>query len=133
MGRVLFWGAAFVALSMLVGAYAGLVATGDIAGNAHYAIAAHVTGLLGGLLLIAVGVTLPHLRYGDTGRRRLVNLLLVGSAANLAFNVAKAIVDVQALTFTGDAVNDVLFVFATALIVVPHLVGTIAWAWGLRR
>jgi hypothetical protein len=117
---------------MLVGLYAGGVATGMLGGNVHYALAAHLTALLAGLLLVAVGVTIPRLRWGETGRRRLANLLLAGSAANVAFNIVKAIVDVRALELTGDAVNDVLFAFANAFIVLPHLVGIAAWTWGLR-
>jgi (hydroxyamino)benzene mutase len=104
-----------------------------VPGDGRLAVGAHVTTVLSGLVLIAVAFTVPHLRYEARGATRLGWLFVFSAGSGWLFNVAKAAAAVHALELNGQTANDVLFGIGGTLVVAPLLVGTAAWAWGLRR
>ena len=81
--RLVRAGAWLFTAGLVTGVWAAAVLTDTVVvAVPRLALAAHLNGLLGGLWLIAVAVTLDRLRYGLTGRRRLALFVLVATWAN---------------------------------------------------
>lgn len=97
------------------------------------AVAAHLNALLGGLWCVAVGVTLPYLRYGDVGRRRLAILTAGASWGNWFLTLIASGLGVRGLTLGGSAANSVIAVLLVAVVVLPSLAAAAAWALGFTR
>src|SRR5678815_4193749 len=70
------------ALSLLSGLYAGAAMSGKLAVNPGAALASHLNGMMGAFLLVSFGWTLPMLRYGAAGRRRIALAFVLTSYAN---------------------------------------------------
>jgi hydroxylaminobenzene mutase len=125
-------GAALMLVAFLTGGYAAAGLTGQLPINGHFALAAHVTALLGAFWMFGLGWTLPMLRYGPTGKLRLVIALLVINFGGLAVNVVKAAVDAEGIAPGGSLANQAIFLALTLIVVVPTLVTCVAWVWGFR-
>src|SRR4051812_726896 len=95
--RLMFWGAALVCLGLVTGLYAAAAITGKAPGDGRIAVAAHVTTVMSGLLLVAVAASLPHLRYSLVGSQRLGSLFIFAGIAGWLFNFSKAVAATHAL------------------------------------
>lgn len=124
--------AALFLLALLTGLYAGGAMTGKLHVDAHAALASHLNALMGTFLLVSYGWTLPMLRYGEVGRRRLAILFIASSLANWAVTAAKAALFVSGLEPSGRGGNDTIFVLLQVTVVLPGLVGAVAWLAGFR-
>ena len=133
VARLLARAAAWLVLvGLLTGLYVAAAMTGKIPADAHGALAAHLSALLGAFLLLGVAVTLPLLRYGPVGQRRLAWAFIVADFANWGVTAVKAWLRVPGLELTGHLANDAIFVALTLTVVLPALGGAAGWVYGLR-
>lgn len=129
--RVAWAGAWLFAVGLLTGVWVAVVLTEKVVVPIpRLALAAHLNGILGGLWLVAVALTLDRMRYSLAGRRRLVLLIAVATWGNWLITLVASGLGVRGLQFTGDVRNDVVAVFLEVFVVLPSLLGAFAWAWG---
>jgi hydroxylaminobenzene mutase len=127
-------GATLFAIGMVTGLWSAAALTGKVTvGIPHLALAAHLNALLGGLWLIALAWTLPMLRYGDRGRRRLAAIIAVPAWGNWFVTLIASFLGVRGLDYTGDHRNDAIAAALQGIVVAPALVGVVAWALGFRK
>ncbi len=132
--RVLATGALLFSVGLLTGIWSAAVLTGKIPSTMpRMALAAHLNALLGGLWIAIVAVTLPHLAYGAKGLQRTVCLIVVANWANWFLTLVGSCLGVNGLDYTGNRANDGLAFALQIAVVLPALVGGIAWTWGLLR
>lgn len=125
-------GAWLFAVGLATGLWAGVALTGKVTVHIpRLALAAHLNGILGGLWLIAVAMTLESLRYGDRGRQRLAMLVMIPAWANWLVTLIASVAGVRGLEYTTDLSNNAIAVLLETLVVLPALIGAGAWAWGL--
>jgi (hydroxyamino)benzene mutase len=117
-------------LGLLTGIYVAAAMTGKVPADGHTALAAHLNALLGCFLMLGVAVTLPLLRYGPVGQRRLAWAFIVPNFANWTITSVKAWLHVAGVDLNGDPHNDRVFAALTALVVLPSLGAAIAWVYG---
>jgi hypothetical protein len=124
-------GAWLFAVGLVTGLWSAVVLTEKIVvPYPRLALAAHLNGLLGGLWLIAVALTLDRMRYGLIGRRRLAALAALAAWANWLITLIASAVGVRGLEYTDDARNNAIAVLLQLFVVVPSLLAACAWAWG---
>jgi len=127
-------GAWLFAFGLLTGLWAGLVLTGKVrVAFPRLALGAHLTGMLGGLWLIALASSLDFVRYGALGQRRLAWLIGVSVWVNWAVTLVASALGVRGLEYTRDPLNNGIAALLDVFVVVPALTGAFAWAWGLGR
>jgi len=125
------------ALFLLVSALIGLV----VAAQAPHVLkwrAAHVSGLMTGLLIIGLGALWSEVRLSDRVRRLTWQLGLTAAWVGLALNVFSAIVDFPGPASDpgrqADAVWQTALFFSGLAVVVPATLASFALVWrGLRR
>ncbi len=131
--RLLARGAAWLTLlGLLTGLYVAAAMTGKVPADPHTALAAHLAALLGAFLLLGVAVTLPLLRYGPVGQRRLALGVHHANVANWLVTSVKAWIRVAGIELNGNLANDAVFVVLTLTVVLPSLGAAVAWIHGLR-
>ncbi len=119
---------------MVTGVWAGIALSGKIVvAIPHLALAAHLNALLGCFWLLAFSFTLPMLSYGLPAKERLAWLQVIPNYGNWFVTLIASFLGVRGLAFTGNFANDVIAGALIAIVVVPALVGTFAWAWGFRK
>ena len=128
-----FSAALLFVISLLTGVYAGLAMTGKIPVDGHSALASHLNALMGTFLLLGLGWTLPMLRYGEVGQKRLAFVFIATSFANWIVTAVKAALKVAGLAFIGKPANDAIFVALQLTVVLPTLVASIAWVAGFKK
>ena len=128
LARAAAW---LVLLGLLTGIYVSAAMTGKVAVDAHAALASHLNAILGAFLLLGVAVTLPLLRYGPTGQRRLAWAFIVANFANWWITAVKSALHVSGVDWTGQPANNAIFVALTLGVVLPGLGGAVAWVHGL--
>lgn len=127
-------GAALIAVSMVTGLWTAAALTQKFGiGDGRLALAAHLNALIGGLWLIAVAASLEYLHYAETGRRRLAALITLTVWANWFVTLIASFLKVNGLDYNSDPKNNAIAFLLQTLVVLPGLVGSIAWAWGFRR
>ncbi len=99
--------------------------------DVHTIVAAHLNAVLGSLWIGALAFTLPMLRYGDTGKRRLVIATVVPAYGNWLITTIKAFFYVAGVEPTGDHANDAVFGALSVFVVAPAFAASIGWAYGL--
>jgi hydroxylaminobenzene mutase len=119
--------------AMATGGFAALALSGQIAADGHIALGAHVSAVMGSLILLGVAYTLPMLSYGDSGLKRLAWGFIIANFSNWVISSAKAFPAVHGVGFTGQGANDVVFVLLNIFVVAPSFAASIAWIWGLRK
>jgi hypothetical protein len=87
--------------------------------------------VLGCLWLVALALTMPMLRYGEVGRRRLVLVTAIPAYGNWGVTAIKSFFRVSGVGLTGNHANDVVFAALSAVVVIPSFVAAAAWAYGL--
>jgi hydroxylaminobenzene mutase len=119
-----------VLLGFLTGIYVAQAMTGKIPADPRVALASHLNALLGAFLMLGVAVTLPLLRYGAVGQRRLAWAFIGSNYANWIVTAVKAWVHVAGVDMNADATNNAVFAVLGATVVVPSLIGAAAWVYG---
>jgi len=100
-------------------------------------LAAHLTALLTGILLIALGGLWSELRLAAATRRRAMMLILTGSWVGTVTNVYSAIVNLPGPASdpgrAPDAMWQAYVLFALLAVIVPATIGGFFLVWrGLR-
>ena len=127
-------GAVLIAVSMVTGIWTAAALTQKFGiGDGKLALAAHLNALIGGLWLIAVAATLEYLHYGETGQRRIAWLITLTVWANWLVTLIASFLKVNGLDYNSDPKNNLIAVLLQTSVVLPGLVGSIAWAWGFRK
>jgi hydroxylaminobenzene mutase len=119
-------------VALLTGLFAGAAMSGHLHVDPHAALAAHLNALMGTFLLGSFGWTLPMLRYGAVGKRRLAWILVASSFANWAVTTTKAVLLVSGLEPSGSGANDMIFVLLQVTVVLPGIGAAVAWVLGFR-
>ncbi|HEY1959690.1 MAG TPA: hypothetical protein VGH28_28970 [Polyangiaceae bacterium] len=119
-----------VVVGLLTGAPVAWAMVGKIHADAHAMLASHLNALLGAFLMLGVAWTLPMLRYGSTGKRRLAWALIVATWGNWIITAAKAFLFVSGVDKTGEPKNDAIFGALMVIVILPSLGAAIAWAVG---
>ena len=132
--RVLARGAAWlVVLGLATGGLVAAAMTGKADADAHAMLASHLNALMGAFLMLGVAWTMPMLRYGNIGRRRIAWALVVANFANWAITLVKAFLHVSGVDYTGHGRNDAVFVALVVFVIIPSLAATLAAALGFAR
>jgi hydroxylaminobenzene mutase len=124
------------ALFLLLNALLGLVVAAQPPHAAKW-MEAHVSGLLTGVLLIALGAVWPEVRLSDATRRRTMQMGLTGAWVGWASNLWSALVNLPGPgTEPGrapDAMWHLYVLLAMTAVVVPTTLGAFYLVWrGLR-
>jgi hypothetical protein len=133
--------AALFFLAMVTGLWAGIVLShGRAIGleltpprHERLALEAHIAAMLGAFWMIAVAYTLEHLRFGESGRRRMAQVVTLIAFGDWAVTILASVLDVRGIDFGGDAPNKIVAGLFQLLVVLPSLAASAAWAYGLRR
>ena len=88
---------------------------------------------MGCFCLLGLAWTLPMLRYQEKTVVLLCRLIGLSVWANWLFTLIKAFGLVSGLTYTGDVKNNLIAASLQVFVVLPALVGSVLWAWGLRK
>ena len=124
------WAAGLMVAGLLTGIYVSAAMTGKVPADPHMALAAHLNALLGCFWIIAVAWSMPLMRYSAPGRARLSWLIIIPNVANWAVTAWKAWWKVSGIDAIGEVRNDTIFGLLTVLVVLPSLVGAVAWLSG---
>src|SRR6185503_21135466 len=79
-----------VVVGLLTGAPVAWAMVGKIHADAHAMLASHLNALLGAFLMLGVAWTLPMLRYGPVGQRRLAWAMILANYANWFITAVKS-------------------------------------------
>lgn len=123
--------AALLVIAFATGVLLAAAMTKKVDADVHAIVAAHLNAVLGCLWIGVLAFTLPMLRFGAAGRRRLVLATVVPAYANWLVTTIKAFFFVAGVDLTGDRANDVVFGALGVLVVAPSFVAAIAWTYGL--
>jgi len=135
-------GALLFALGLATGVWAGAVLTEGralflVLPKPHFerlALVAHLNALLGCFWLIAVAVTIESTAYGERGKLWLARAVTLVTYSNWAVTLVASFLDVRGLEVVpGDGKNNAIAVLLIALVVLPGLAVSSAWAWGLMK
>jgi (hydroxyamino)benzene mutase len=123
-------------LFLLLSALLGLVVAAQPP-HAGKWMAAHVSGLMTGILVIGLGALWPEVRLSDSLRRRALQMGLTGAWLGLAANFYAALVNLPGpATDPGrqpDAPWQLFVFFAMLAVIVPATIGSFYLVWkGLR-
>ena len=124
------------ALFLLLSALLGLVVAVPAPHPAKW-MAAHITGLLTGILIISLGGLWPEVRLEPRRRTLALRMGLIGSWGGFAVNIYAALVNFPgAATEPGrapDAAWQAIIFFVGLAVVVPTTIGAFYLVWkGLR-
>ncbi|PKL76378.1 MAG: hypothetical protein CVV27_10550 [Candidatus Melainabacteria bacterium HGW-Melainabacteria-1] len=121
---------------MLVGLLTGLLVaaamTGQLPADPQAMLAAHLNGLMGCFWLLGVSWTLPMLNFKPSTSLKLVRLIELSVWANWFFTLLKAFWQVKGLDYSEDLQNNLIAASLQGFVVLPALIGSIAWTWGLK-
>lgn len=123
-------GAALMVIAFATGALLAAAMTKKVDADVGEVVAAHLNALFGCLWLVALAFTLPMLRFGDVGKKRLVIATALPAYANWLVTAVKSFLYVKGVEPTGHGANDIVFGVLTVLVVLPSFGSAIAWTWG---
>jgi hydroxylaminobenzene mutase len=126
-------GAVLVLIAFLLGIFVSGAMTGKVDADAHAALASHLNALLGGILILGVGWSMPFVHFGAVGKKRIALLFIVSNFANWIITAIKAFLHVSGVDHTGVAANDGVFVALTLFVVLPSFAASVGWLVGLFR
>ena len=122
--------AILMAIGLLTGVFVSAAMTGKANADAHAALASHLNALLGCFWMIGVAYSMPMLRYGDTGMKRLVWITTIPNFSNWIITAVKAFLRVAGVDYVGEGKNDFIFGMLTVFVVIPSFVAAGAWVYG---
>jgi hydroxylaminobenzene mutase len=117
-------------LGLVTGGLVSAAMTGKVPADPHMALASHLNALLGCFWLVSVAFTLPYLRFGPKGARRLAWAVTLPNYANWAVTALKSFWKVSGVDAVGEVKNDTIFGLLTLLVVIPSLAAAGAWVYG---
>jgi hydroxylaminobenzene mutase len=123
-------GAALLLLGLLTGFYISAAMGQRIAVDVHSAVAAHLNAFLGAFWMFAVAWSMPLLRFGTAGRRRLAVGVAVPNYANWVITLVKAALHVSGVDVSTNPLNNAVLAALTLFVVLPSLAAAGAWLYG---
>lgn len=126
-------GAVLLLLGLLTGFYISAAMGQRIDVDVHSAVAAHLNALLGAFWIFGLGWTLPMLRYGPLGQRRLALAVVVPNYANWLITCIKAALRVAGVDAGLSFANNAVLAGLTIFVVLPSLAAAVAWIAGFRH
>ena len=124
-------GAGLLVLGLATGGLLAAAMTKRVDADVGAVVASHLNAVLGCFWLCALAFTLPMLRFGVVGTRRLVVVSVLPAYGNWLITVIKSFVHVKGVDLTGDHANDVVFAALNAVVVIPSFAAAIGWTYGL--
>jgi len=131
--RLFALGALLFGLSALTGGLVAAVFTGKIEGEPGFMLAAHMNAILGCFWLICVAVSFERLVLSAGQKLLLFRATVLAAYANWAVTLAKSLLKVQGIDFTGEPRNDAIFGVLTLTVVIPTFVSSGLWIFGLWK
>lgn len=131
--QLAIWGAVLLLLGLLTGFYISAAMGQRIDADVHSTVAAHLNAFLGAFWIFGFAWTLPMLRYGPAGQRRLAVLVVVPNYANWLITGVKANLRVAGVDVGPSLANNAVLICLTVFVVIPSLVAAVAWIAGFRR
>ena len=122
--------AILMAIGLATGIFVSTAMTGKVNADPHAALASHLNALLGCFWMIGVAYSMPMLRYGEVGLKRLVWLTTIPNFSNWIVTAIKAFLKVSGVDYIGEGKNDFIFGLLTAFVVIPSFVAVGAWVYG---
>ncbi len=122
--------AVLMAVGLLTGVFVSAAMTGKVNADPHAALASHLNALLGCFWMIGVAYSMPMLRYGEVGLKRLVWIATLPNFANWIVTAIKAFLRVPGVDYVGEGKNDFIFGLLTAFVVIPSFLAVGAWVYG---
>ena len=119
-----------MALGMATGLFVAAAMTGKVSADPHAALASHLNALLGCFWMVAIAYSMPMLRYGEVGMKRLVWIATIPNFSNWIVTALKAFLKVPGLDYVGEGKNDLIFGLLTAFVVIPTFLTAGAWVYG---
>ena len=119
-----------MAIGLLTGVFVAAAMTKQVNADAHAALASHLNAVLGCFWMVSVAYSMPMLRYGETGLRRLGWLTTIPNVGNWIITALKAVLHVSGVAATGESKNDLVFGLSTVFVVVPSFAAVGAWIYG---
>jgi hydroxylaminobenzene mutase len=137
---LMFRAALLFALGMVTGLWVAVVLThGQAAGITlppvkyeRLALAAHLNALMGTFWLLGLASTIEHTSFTDAAKARLALLSSIAAYGNWGVTLLASFLDVRGLDFGGDLRNKLVAGLLQALVVIPTLLSSGLWAYGLR-
>ena len=131
--KTAFYGAVLV-VGFATGGVLACAMTGKVTADSHTVLASHLNAVLGCFWLLALAFTLPMLRFGEKGLRRLVLVTVIPNYGNWAVTLFKAFLRVAGVGLTGQGNNDLVFglldVFVVGMIRTASLAAMVVAATG---
>jgi hypothetical protein len=133
-------GALLFFLGLITGVWAGVVMTEGRALGLHLpkphferlVLASHLNALLGCFWIVAVAATIEATAFGEKGKSRLGWAVTAITYGNWFVTLVASFLDVRGLeVIEGDPKNNVIAITLIALVVLPGLAASGAWAYGL--
>jgi (hydroxyamino)benzene mutase len=118
---------------MVTGLLVAAAMTGKIGADGKMVLGSHLNAILGSFILFGFALSLPQLKYGETGLSRIGWALIISNFANWLVTILKAFLHVHGIDATGQGANDAVFGLLTALVVLPSLVGIFYWVIGFKK
>ena len=122
--------AVLMAIGLLTGVFVSAAMTGKVNADPHAALASHLNALLGCFWMIGVAYSMPMLRYGEVGMKRLVWLATIPNFSNWIITALKSFLKVSGVDYVGEGKNDFIFGLLTVFVVIPSFVAVGAWVYG---
>jgi (hydroxyamino)benzene mutase len=126
-------GALLLLLGLLTGFYISAAMGQRIAVDVHSAVASHLNALLGAFWMFAAAWSMPMMRYGLAGQRRLAIGIAVPNFANWAITAVKAALHVGGVDITQEPANNAVLAALTLFVVLPSLAAAVAWLAGFQK
>ncbi len=131
--QLALWGAVLLLLGLLTGFYISAAMGQRLDVDVHSTVAAHLNAFLGAFWIFGVAWTLPMLRYGPVGQRRLSLAVIAPNYANWLITCLKAAVHVAGVDLGPSLANNAVLAGLTLFVVLPSLGAAVAWIAGFRR
>jgi hydroxylaminobenzene mutase len=122
--------AILIVISLLTGFLLAGAMTGKVPADAGAVLAAHLNAMLGAFWILGLAWSLPLLRFGPLGSKRLAWATVIANYANWVITTLKAFWRVKGVDLAGESHNDAIFGLLTLFVVLPSLAAAIAWAYG---
>ena len=117
-------------IGLATGGFVSAAMTGKVNADPGAALASHLNALLGCFWMVAVAYSMPMLRYGEAGMKRLVWVVTIPNFANWFVTAIKAFLKVPGVDFIGEGKNDFIFGLLSVFVVVPSMTAAGAWIYG---
>ena len=127
-----FSAASLMSVGMLTGILVAAAITKQVPANGHSMLAAHLNGLMGCFWLLGYAWTLPMLSYSPKMCQNIGKMINISVWANWFFTLVKAFWNVSGLEYSSDFKNNLIAGSLQLFVVLPGLIASLAWAWGLK-